>query len=193
MLLRVIAVRTGLHRVECLSKSSVQLFAHSIPLGTGRLLSQSALHNTSSSVSTAGANANVTSLMNAVLSSLTSAVLRAASTQDPALSVSAGPVAAFAESHETSTESSMAFCGNALSLTVQRLSTTAMATVTLARPMLPCSASNSSPATLPAPYLHVEAMLLQAVGGGASSLDISIAQVGSRAVFYVLESTRRVS
>jgi len=80
-----------------------------------------------------GIDANVANGLAAALSATAAAVLRAASPDDNATTLSAGPQAAFASGNDTAS-----YCGPAMSMTAARATSGADITVPVGRPLLRC-------------------------------------------------------
>jgi hypothetical protein len=123
--------------------------------------------------SNATANAAVQVKVAAALGAVSAAVLRAAVAGDPPTSVRAGAASAFNAS------SGAGFCGDALSLTVARLSSNGSLALGLSEPIAPCggAASASGAATSPAPALDASAAFLATAARGASALGIAAGSV----------------
>jgi len=125
-----------------------------------------------SQTSNATAAAAVQVKVAAALGAVSAAVLRAAIAGDPPTSVRAGAASAFNAS------AGAGYCGDALSLTVARLSSNGSLALGLGAPIAPCGgAAGSAGAALPAPALGASPAFLAGAARGASALGITAGSV----------------
>ena len=114
--------------------------------------------------------ADVQAKVSAALGAVSAAVLRAAAAGDPPTSVSAGAADAFAVAGNAS------YCGDALSLTVARLSTNGSAlALPLGLPIAQCGGERGHAA--PAPAISASAAFLAGAARGASALRLAAVSV----------------
>ena len=130
-----------------------------------------------STASAAAAAAAVQVKVAAALGSVSAAVLRASAVGDPPLTVTAGVPGAFGTGRRRLT--SAPFCGDALSLSVQRLAVNASLALPIGRPIAPCGPSS---AAIAAPVLSAASAFLVGASRGASSLGLAASSVDVRFV-----------